>query len=756
MRFSSLNRARQLSALGVLILMLTGCAQQRIRDNAVALLRAGEYERAVTTYEAGVSEHPDSALLRGGLIQARTEALARLIAQAASARAAGQMDEAKKTLERAQRFDPGNIRVQALLADLAVEQRLQRALAAAQALAGEKRIDAALRTLSEALKDNPRHPELLALQRRLELDVRQAQARLGRHGLAETRPISLDFRDASLRTVLDVVSRNSGINFVLDKDIPPDVRITVYLRSAKVEDAIDLITSTHQLTKKVVDSKTLLIYPNTPEKQREHQEHVVKVFYLSSAEAKNAAAFLRAMLKLKEPFVDERSNMLAIREAPETVELAERLVMLYDTAEPEVLLEVEVMEVSASRLTELGVKFPEGFSLTPLPPSGADGLTLGNVRGIDSNRIGLSVAGLLVNLKRDVGDFNILANPRIRAKNKQQAKIMIGDKVPVVTATTGTGGFVSDSVSYLDVGLKLDVEPTVFADDEVVMKVALEVSSLAREIKTASGSLAYQIGTRNASTVLRLRDGETQLLAGLISSEDRTNSSRVPGVGDLPVLGRLFSSQRDDSTRTELVLAITPRVLRNLRRPDATETELWVGTEALPRLRPVGGMVHDPSPAHALPAGSEEHVPQVPEDQPGASLQSALTWSGPSTVKVGDTFVVSLAIDAPAGLRGAPMEFSYTTDRLQVLEVEEGEFFRQGGGQTSFSREIDAAAGRVKAGVLRSEAGGAEGHGAVLSMRLKALAAGEAEIAVVGFEPVSATEGALRPVLPQVFKVQVQ
>ena len=147
-----------------------------------------------------------------------------------------------------------------------------------------------------------------------------------------------------------------------------------------------------------------------------------------------------------------------------------------------------------------------------------------------------------------------------------------------------------------------------YADDEVAIRVALEVSSVAREVRTASGSLAYQIGTRNASTMLRLRDGETQLLAGLISHEDRSSASRLPGLGDLPIAGRLFSAQRDDNSRTELVLAITPRILRNVRQPDASEAELWVGTEANTRLRPPGGRpitVEAEGQAAARPARAE-------------------------------------------------------------------------------------------------------------------------------------------------------
>jgi len=764
-------RLQQLWVVLCCVAVMAGCAQQRLRDSAQEDLRAGNYEKALSQLEGGVKEYPESALLRGGLIQTRREALTRLVTEAAAARTAGQYAEAERLLRRAKVLEPSNTRLDNLLADIATEQRQRQALAEAEKLVAEKRQGAALRVVEQALKDNPRNADLVGLQRRIEIDVRQAQVRAAQTGLAETRPISLDFRDAGLRTVLDVVSRNSGINFILDKDIRLDTRVTVFLRSAKVEDAIDLIVSTNQLAKKVIDSKTLLIYPNTPEKQREHQEQVVKVFYLASADAKSAAAFLRSMLRIRDPYVDERTNMLALRDSSDNIQLAERLIALYDTHEPEVMLEVEVIEISTTRLTELGIKFPDNFSLTPLPPGGATGLTLGNVRNMTRDDIGLSVGGLLVNLRREVGDFNTLANPRIRAKNKEKAKILIGDKIPVITATTGTGGFVSDSVNYIDVGLKLEVEPTVYADDDVAIRIALEVSTLGSQVRTNSGSLAYQIGTRNASTLLRLRDGETQILAGLISSQDRSASARVPGVGDLPVLGRLFSNQRDDGQRTELVLAITPRIVRNLRRPDANETELWVGTELMPRLRAIEGRLTALSAAAEQNAAAAERPARAergsagsavpPVATPGSGLGGsadtpALSWKVPSEVKVGETFVATLSLNTPTALRGAPVQIAFSKDQLTVVDVEEGDLFKQGGATTSFSRAIDAAAGRMQVGVLRNQATGASGQGTLLTLRLKAIAPGMAELTVLGAQSLGLDAAAPSLSLPPPVKIQVK
>ena len=480
---------RFIVSLGVLLL-LGGCAEQRIRSDAETAMTAGDYERALTLLDDGLRRYPDSSLLRSEQLQARSASIARMTSNAGALRAAGKLDKAQSELARAQALEPQNRRIETLLRDLDVERRQQASLAQAEQLVAKKQPDAALRVISEALRDNQRHSGLLDLKSRLELEQRQRLVQASQQSLAETRTVSLDFRDASLRTVLDVVSRNSGINFIFDRDIKPDTRVTVYLRQARVEDALDLITSTNQLAKKVVDSQTIVIYPNTAEKQREYQEQIVRVFYLVSGDAKGAATFLKSMLKIRDPFVDERTNMLSLRESQENIQLAERLIALYDTADPEVVLEVEVIEISATRLTDLGIKFPDAVSLTLLPPSGVSGLTLGNLRGLGRDRVGVGVGDFLLNLKREVGDFTTLANPQIRVRSKEKARILIGDKIPVVTATTGVGGFVSDSVNYLDVGLKLDVEPSIYPDDEVAIKIALEVSTLGTAVKTASGTLA--------------------------------------------------------------------------------------------------------------------------------------------------------------------------------------------------------------------------------------------------------------------------
>lgn len=758
----SLSPARNYgaSSLALLLLvavaaLLAGCGTQAVQRHAREQLSTGQTEAALQTLERGLRDHPNSVELRAALLRTRADALTRLITEAGAARAQSKLDVAESLMQSAQRLDPDNPRVRELLDGLRIERLQNAALAGADAAAAKGQRELALRTITEALKNNPRHAGLAALQRRLEAEQRQHLALAGNLSLAEPRPISLDFRDAALRTVLDLVSRHSGINFVLDKDIRSELRITVYLKSAKVEDALDLIIGTHQLAKKVLDDRTILIYPNTPEKQREYREQVIRVFHLASGEAKQAASFLRSMLKVQEPFVDERSNMIALRESPEVIQIAERLMALYDTSEPEVMLELEVLEVRSSRLTELGIKFPDTIALTPLPPPGSEQLTVGNLRDLNGDRIGVSVSGLLISLRREVGDFEILANPKVRAKNKENAKVLIGSKVPIVTTTSTSTGFVSDSITYLDVGLKLELQPTVYADDDVAIKIGLEVSSLAREVKTSSGGLAYELGTRTASTFLRLRDGETQVLAGLISREERSSASRVPGLGDLPGIGRLFSTQLDNGQRSEVVFAITPHIIRNARQPDASENELWVGTETYMRLRPVGGRATSPQAAAAAPLRAAVKGPDVEagpatvdrsDSNPGetAALRPVLglRWKVPAAAKLNEEFDAELVASSSVPVRGVRLKMKPDHTAFAVVQTSEGEWLTRDQSKAGISKSNDDGSGAMEFGVLRHRADGVQGEGVVARIRLRALREGSLELPTVQGQPIAAGEAA--------------
>jgi len=196
-------------------------------------------------------------------------------------------------------------------------------------------------------------------------------------------------------------------------------------------------------------------------------------------------------------------------------------------------------------------------------------------------------------------------------RNKEKAKVVIGDKLPTITTTisSGVGGFASESVNYVDVGLTLNVEPTIYLNNEIGIRISLEASTLVDTVQTKSGTTAYRIGTRSASTMLQLKDGENQVLAGLIKNDERSSGTRLPGLGDLPIVGRLFGSQQDTRDKTEVVLSITPHLVRNIQRPPSASSEFSAGTEASFRRRPDGAAR---SPAQLPPAPGARAPAPVP------------------------------------------------------------------------------------------------------------------------------------------------
>ena len=577
-------------------------------------LAAGRAEQALALLDKASREHPARYEYRSEYFRARDLAAAQWLAQAEILRSSGEPEAAAELYRRVRKHDPANARAGLGLQQLEADARHRLIVAAAEKLAKDERYLEAQDVLRPVIVENPQNRDARRLQRAIEERTAKPAIVTPRLRTTTTQPISLEVRDVPLRGVFDVISRASGVSFVFDKDVRADQRTTIVLRNAQVEDLIRLVLATNQLEQKLVNETTVLVFPNTPQKLREYQELVVKSFYIANADVRQTANMIRTLVKTRDLFIDEKLNLLVIKDTPNAVRLAERLIAAQDLAEPEVMLQVEVMEVGSSRLLELGLKFPDSVAWSLIGAGGTPGVvTLPEWlnRGSELVQLRFSNPLFLFSLLQQDGSTSVLANPRIRVKNKEKARIHIGDRVPVITTTAAaTGGFVSESVSYLDVGLKLEVEPLIYLDDEVGIRIGLEVSNIAREVRgVSSGTLTYQIGTRNANTVLRLRDGETQILAGLISDEDRRTAQRVPGLGDMPVVGRLFSQTRDNTIKTEIVLLITPRLVRTLARPEVRAAEFAAGTEA-----------STGSPAGVAPFVIPAPQPQ-PQPQPSAPVK---------------------------------------------------------------------------------------------------------------------------------------
>ncbi|HJU99656.1 MAG TPA: secretin and TonB N-terminal domain-containing protein [Burkholderiaceae bacterium] len=563
--------------------LLCGCAGSPSYKEGNALLDAGQVDQGIAKLEQAVRDDPHNAEYRMVLLNRKLKIVNSYNARAELQREQGDAAGAEQSFRQALAVDPANSVARQGLAALAQDARHRQVMAEAERLlakGGDANLAQAQDVLRPLLLERPNQRDALRLKTR----IADAQSRLhpagGRLAAAYRKPVTLEFRDAPLRSVFDFIGKVSGLNFVFDRDVDPNLRATISVRDASIEQAISMLLGANQLEQSVTGERAITIYPNTPQKVKDYQQLVVRSFFLANADVKTVAFTLKTLLKARDIVTDERIGMIMMRDTPEMVRMAERIIAVQDVADPEVMLEVEVLEVKRTRGQELGIRWPDGAGLTLLGQGNSlpGSLKLADLHRINGENIALGLGSVTLNATGTDTDSNILANPRIRVRNKDKAKVLIGDRVPVITVTTNQG-VSSDSVNYVDVGLKLDVEPNVYLDDEVAIKINLEVSSVVKDITSKSGTQAYQIGTRSAATVLRLHDGETQVLAGLINDEDRKTAYKVPGLGEAPVLNRLFGSQKDDSTRSEIVLSITPHVLRAIQRPEMSAAEFNSGTE---------------------------------------------------------------------------------------------------------------------------------------------------------------------------------
>jgi len=575
-------------------------------------------------------------------INARQGKIQQLLEGAERALREESFDEAQRIYDELLAFDANNLKAQDGVMQISIAKKHQELLAQANIILTEsteknrlEKIESALAKLHLVLLENAQHPKALALNQQLLAEQLQLMQAKNVKKLAFNQPVTMEFRDVNIKMIFESLSKMAKINFILDKDIPSDQKATIFVKSVEFNDALDLLLQTNQLEKKILSDNSAIIYVNDPLRQREYKDLSVRSYTLDFADAKQLSSILRAMLNIRNMEVDPRLNVILIKDSPEILQLAEKIIYAQDKPDPEVMLELQVMEIKRSYLQELGVDTPTGLTV-PVPASGS--LTVRDLRNVTGNTLVVNgVPGLVFNTTN--GDVNLLANPRIRVKNKEVAKIHIGEKVPVFTSNVASTGVTSQSVQYIDAGIKFEIEPTVSASDDISIKINLNVGSIGDKVVATTGgneSVAFRIGQRFTSTQLRLHDGETQVMAGLIDDQDRKNISGLPGLSKLPLLGRLFSSQTDDKVKTEIIFSVTPHIIRPRTPQQAHESEIWVGSEgragkrsasprfengALPFIVP-----QPPKPAQSAPKAEVPDNINIPLPS-GFSLGSGLTPS---------------------------------------------------------------------------------------------------------------------------------
>ena len=648
--------------------LLAACAHPALRQSD-DLVRANQLPQAYAVLEEARKLEPHEQSLRTAQLRISSQLTSRLLVQIEGLRSAGRWDEAAEAVQRLREVDPKNPRIAWFEAEMDRGRRQESKLLLGRQSLREGKPDRAEALAREILAESPGHAGARLLLSQA-AQARPLEAASTEMGPAFQKPVTLEFRDAALRQVFEALARSSNINFVFDKDVRADAKVTIFLRNVSLDEAMRVLLSTQGLDRKLLNDSSVLIFPNTAAKQREHQELITRTLFLANADVKQVQAMVRTITKVRDIHIDERLNLMVVRDTPEVMRLVEKLIASIDLPEAEVMLEVEVMELSTDRITDLGLKWPDtvNFGL----PGLNGGLASSQVELGRRNDFRGTIANpaVVATIRGTSGNGNILANPKIRVRNREKANVHIGQKVPVFTTTTNfaTSTSVAASVSYLDIGLKLDVEPSIQLDNDVVIKIGLEVSNLIRQVTGPGGTTAYEIGTRKTNTTLRLNDGETQVLAGLISDEDRRSASGVPGLSEMPLLGTLFGVQNTTRNKTEVVLLITPRIVRSLAVPEVAMTRMASGTDASPgafsSLLKANAKVGVGLAATGSSAVAARPMPTAAAGEPAVATQQEVTVHLDVTPQVpaGGTVSVTLKNDSGLSIKG---ELEYDPTRLQ-------------------------------------------------------------------------------------------
>jgi len=666
--------------------LLASCAGWRAYTEGREKMAAGDSEGALAKLEEAVKAAPNNFEYRQTYEEDKGQVVARWVSQGDLYRGSGDLDRAETDYRKALRYDPSNKKALAGLSEIEQKRKNVEAIKAAQREIDTGALDQAEKTLKQVLEQDPSLVDARTQLTRI-YEKRAAAAASAQPALKSvfSKPITLEFRDANLKTVFEVISRTSGINFVFDRDVRSDSKVNIVVRNSSLDDVVKLILLTNQLDRRLLNENSVLVYPNTPAKQKEYRELVVRSFYLANADVKQAVNLVKGMVKTQDVFIDEKLNLMIVKDTPEAVNVVERLVRSLDLAEPEVMLELSVLEVSRTRMQTLGLQWPTSISYgnpalstgsppgtgTPTPPANIPLNTTNGLVWFTAN------PAIVVNLLAQDADNRLLANPKVRVKNREKAKVHIGQKVPVITTTSTANVGVSSSVSYLDTGLKLDVEPNIYLRDEVAIKVGLEVSNITQTLNI-NGTIAYQLGTRNAATTLQIKDGETQILAGLIQDDDRVSAQKVPGLGDIPIVGRLFRNQTDDREKTEIILLITPRIVRTINWPQSAIVDTPVGTDSSIGSAPLriaqtsaGALALAPAQgggAVRQPAAQAPAVPGPTAEAPSEAVPGLLI-AVPLAAKTGTELLVSLGVPPGTTAVAARVELAFDPSQLQPVGV---------------------------------------------------------------------------------------
>ena len=544
---SSLARSIRLAVAALVIGTLVSCAS----TGSIRVARDAElsqnYDVAVAEYTKLLRENPNSREARQGLERAKLRAAQDHFTAARRLASTGKLDEALVEYQLAAELNPANAEIARELQDTRTQLRAQVAVRED----GKTRLESLIaQSLSAPLPgtDLP------------------ADAKL---------PDSVVFRDASARDVYSAIGKFTNLSVMFDPTFR-DQPVSIDLRGQSLEQALNGLSLTTRNFWRVTSQRTITVVPDTAAKRREYEEEIVRTFYLSNADLKETIDMLRIVVDARRLSSITATNAITIKDTPERITAAGKIIAAIDKARPEVIIDVELLEVNRTHLHEYGLQLasPTQPGISGAAGINPEGLNLRSLSNLTSADVLLtSLPSLYYRLLKTDSATRILANPQLRTTEGIAAQARFGERVPVPVTTfapIAAGGVQTQpitSFNYEPIGVNIDITPRMHHDDAVSLALKVELSSISGK---GFGDLPT-FGSRQINTVIRLKDGETNMLAGLIRDEERTTVATIPGLGDIPVLGKLFSHNKKETQETDIILTLTPRIVRVL---NLTEEDL--------------------------------------------------------------------------------------------------------------------------------------------------------------------------------------
>ena len=790
---------RRLILLLVIAVMVSGCAAGRSFRKGRDASRAGDWDTAVRHYTEALQANPDNAEYKIELERATQNAARDHISRARELELKDELDGALIEYKKALEMDASN------------------RLAATRAAELE-------RTIRDRIEKSRPRPAIEKL--------RQQARTQGVPVLnpADRTPLKFSFNNSSLRDILNFIGTTTGINIQFDAAYQ-DKAYTVTLEGMALEDALQQILSVNGFFYKVLNPTTIVIVPDNQQGHLKYDELVMQVFYLSHADTQEVSQALNTMMRIQAQvapaiYPNKTSNTIAVRATAPVVAVAERLIRALDKPRAEVVIEVQILEVNRNRAKQFGINLSDyslGLTFSPeaappntsgtIPPTPPPPFNLNTIsQGISTSDFYLTVPTAFLRFLETDSRTKQLAKPQLRGSEGQELTLNLGDQIPVVSTVFGAaaaGGFANipqSSFTYRDVGVNIAMTPRVTYEGEIILDLTVESSNLGANISVA-GQDVPSFGSRRVKTRLRLREGESNLLAGLLRDDQRRILSGFPGLIRVPGLRSLFGSTNDEITQTDIVMLLTPHIVRTHELTVDDLAPMYIGTQqnvglsgpppliqppisedpaaaaqtpaqptaittptpqflppptgtpvpatGIPPVQPPP-TVGQPPPVGGLPPAGAPVTPGAvpPRDPavapaPSAAIPPApaaqITVTAPPEFRTaGGPYTVPLAVANASRLSMITLTVTFNPAVLRVRNVQEGTFMRQGGVTANFTPRIDVGTGRVDIAVARSgDQAGASGSGLLAALLFDAVGPGNSLIQVSGV--ASNPEGGAMP-----------